>query len=239
MQEEREPSFEVLDLSSFYTFANGNPVPDGMSYSYITAAEHPSNVTVFNALNIDEALAKALHSFRHGQQASVWLNATPFPFENDPCSNDLREEKVTAAIKLQLGLLQGKFDAVRSRRRTFLSSEFAPHIDGRVRLDRDKVPSLASRGDRLRIIYNFDGIPTVLFGRNIAVAEDLFFNQDPISIKRLGPASICPNGSAVFIPGCDWGLGMSIIHSAPHIPYRNGAVQRDVFFADAYYPLVK
>lgn len=219
---------KTIGLIKGFQFVRGHPVPDGMAYSFITIENYPSNIEVFHAANISEASDKALHAFKHGKQGAVWLDANDLKFTDDLVESIIaRDDSVynfIAECEFALSSKFPKFLTTNFRRE--VSSQFDAHFDGTplALSDHFKAPAV----DEFRIVINFDGVPTIVFGRNSVLADKIRSKQKNIPIEEFGHAYICPVGSALFILGGNVGARNSLLHSFPEVRSCGNKILREL-----------
>lgn len=211
--------YNVAYLIGKFSLAQGGPVPDGMEYMEISEDVFPSNVDVFTASNMEEAVLKALHAFRHGKQGAVWLtdNRLRNMPETDVFETQDKEDAINKFVEAQLVQLK-KYDP---SEQTMMerSYEFYPHHDSMpIKLSEHfRSPKV----DSVRVVINFIGEPTIIFGRNSVLSAKINSNIVP-SVEDFGTAYICPKGSVLFILGGNAGLRNSLLHSSPNVPFNKG-----------------
>jgi len=201
-----------------FTFTSGAPVPDGMPFSTITLTHHPSNLAVFEANSISEASDLALHAFRHGKQGALWLtdNGLRFYDGDDIFEKTQRDDAVFAHMHQLKTELKTKFNSEPTDNlRQECEANFSPHLDDFLLTLSDQFRAPAVHDFRLLVFY--DGIPTVVFGRNIALAYKLAEKRNDITLAEFGHAYLCPVGSALFLLNQHVGTRNALIHSFPHV----------------------
>jgi hypothetical protein len=226
------------------TFDDGLPVPDGIPCSEISESIYPSNISVITADNLKGALLQTFHAIRHGKQGVVWLANHHFPkpvtLEERIAHSD-KVEAFKAKIVEQINAARNitPITSFKLDHREERVSRFHTHIDNRNYFSCGYLRS--PRLDSLRIVFNINGLGSIVFPRNTVLAETLanpFYREmhiDPLSVDDLDMAYICPSGSVLLIVTSDADFPNALIHSPPNVPaLDNHDFQRELIVADCF-----